>query len=1059
MKNLSLALLVAGLGAWHTCTAHAAAPKVSDPAYELSLFAQAPDIVTPTGVATDERDRLFVIESHTHMPPAGYAGPPHDRVKIFSDVNNDGRGELISVFADGPFRDAMNLAFVKPGHLIVVTRDAVVALFDKDHDDRAETQVTLLRLESPNRYPHSGLLGVAVSRDGWLYVSRGNIGGAPYTYVGSDGRRLAGMGTGGDIVRVRLDGGGLTLVATGFWNPFGLHVDRRGRLWATDNDPNSRGPNRLLHIIAGGDYGFAARYGNSGLHPHVAWNGELPGTLGYVGGTGESPGGLLTKGEREMWVASWADNRIERFSLSNAGATFRGKRDNLIEGDASFRPVGLASATSGDVFISDWVHQEYPNHGDGRLWRLRRRAPGLALTPVPRLAPLEIQMQRLLTSSDAPLRWRRFACGNDDFVRAAFVFRLATRPDSITSLAASPKPCERLAALLALRWRRLSGETAVFDSTAWLADEDVDVRQVALRWVGETLERKDRSSLRKAIAQAVVSPSLVRGYLATEQLYAEPPPRVWSGAWPDNAAQAPPGLVQAFVKDESLPEEVRALALLQLTKASPDQVDWLIGLVHGPSPRMRLPALRALPQTTVASNRLIGMAKDPNAAVPLRLTAIAQVAVHPNNVKELLPLLRDPEADVAILVARSLRVFVANPAVRAAFEQRQAEPADPRLAAALAFALSPAATLESRSKDVQAYNKSLEAGGDPLLGQFVFRHPGVGCTRCHSIDGQGGRLGPPLDQIGLSTDRTRITQSILQPSAELSPEFQVYVVTLKDGTVLEGTQLHWNAAGDVATLELQTGEIRALRTIARVDTPSNSFMPEGLGDLMTAAEMQDLIAYLQSRGHASALSTKQNIFDGRTLHGWVGRPDLWRIERPGTDSAAIVGRVAGDLPHNEFLIYSIPVSDFRLQAEVLLESAGNNSGLQFRSARIRYEDGHEGVRGYQADIGGPADAYWGRLYHERGRQWLTQETLSKGIVKPNDYNSYEILAIGSRIITAINGHVASCIDDPRGEARGLIALQLHGGIPAKVSFRNVVLDDAPTSQLLTAPQPASCVAR
>ncbi|MEZ4828028.1 MAG: hypothetical protein R3C61_17350 [Bacteroidia bacterium] len=44
-----------------------------------------------------------------------------------------------------------------------------------------------------------------------------------------------------------------------------------GRLLLTDNDPDSRGPNRLIEIVPGGDYGYQSLYGGSGIHPF--WRG------------------------------------------------------------------------------------------------------------------------------------------------------------------------------------------------------------------------------------------------------------------------------------------------------------------------------------------------------------------------------------------------------------------------------------------------------------------------------------------------------------------------------------------------------------------------------------------------------------------------------------------------------------------------------------------------------------------------------------------------------------------------------------------------------------------
>ena len=274
-------------------------PRVTDDRFVVSLYAADPDIVTPIGAAVDPRGRLFVLESHTHLRPTTYTGPQRDRIKIFEGSDAGGRAAHVSIFSDDVL-EGMNLAFAPDGTLHVCAAKEVFALPDRDGDGRADTRRTLLRFESANTYPHAQLLGVTISGDGWLYASRGNNGGLPYAWIGADGARLPGYGDGGDIVRCRLDGTGLERVATGFWNPFDLKFDARGRLLAIDNDPDSRGPNRLLHIVPGGDYGYRSLYGTSGLHAYHAWEGALPGTLPYIVGVGESPSACLTRASRRF---------------------------------------------------------------------------------------------------------------------------------------------------------------------------------------------------------------------------------------------------------------------------------------------------------------------------------------------------------------------------------------------------------------------------------------------------------------------------------------------------------------------------------------------------------------------------------------------------------------------------------------------------------------------------------------------------------------------------------------------------------------------------------------
>ena len=44
----------------------------------------------------------------------------------------------------------------------------------------------------------------------------------------------------------------------------------------------------------------------------------------------------------------------------------------VVTGGEDFRPVGIAIAPDGSVYISDWVDKSYTLHGKGRIWRLRQ---------------------------------------------------------------------------------------------------------------------------------------------------------------------------------------------------------------------------------------------------------------------------------------------------------------------------------------------------------------------------------------------------------------------------------------------------------------------------------------------------------------------------------------------------------------------------------------------------------------------------------------------------------------------------------------------------------------
>src|SRR5579872_1746591 len=375
----------------NTVAAQDVAPRSLDLRLKVELFAEHPQIVTPTGIDVDSKGRVWAVESNTHFPPEGYKGHPSDRVLVMSDTDGDGKADRIVVFTDG-LKFTMSVA-VRPtwsfdpgstgNSVYVATRREIRLFHDDDGDDKADRSDGIVRLETTGDYPHNGLAGFAFDALGWLFFGCGENSGADYKLIGSDGTTLSGGGEGGSVYRCRLDGTRLERIATGFWNPHASCFDAFGRLFTVDNDPDSRPPCRLMHIIPGGDYGYRYRNGRKGLHPFTAWNGEIPGTLPMVAGTGEAPSGVLayeSDGLPEEYIGdllatSWGDHRIDRFRLKPHGASFTSLAEPLIVGDENFRPVGIACAPDGSLFFTDWVKRDYTLHGQGRVWRISTILP------------------------------------------------------------------------------------------------------------------------------------------------------------------------------------------------------------------------------------------------------------------------------------------------------------------------------------------------------------------------------------------------------------------------------------------------------------------------------------------------------------------------------------------------------------------------------------------------------------------------------------------------------------------------------------------------------------
>ncbi len=453
------------------------------------------------------------------------------------DRDRDGKPEPAGVFFEGT-KWTMGVAVAENGWVFVATRSAIYRLEDRDGDGRADGTESgripgpIVRLDSTGDYPHNGLSGFAFQGLRHVYFGLGENLGVPYRLIGSDGITLEGGGEGGSIYRCRPDGAKLERIATGFWNPFHMTFDPTGNLFAVDNDPDSRPPCRLLHIVEGGDYGYRFRNGRRGLHPFTSWNGELPGTLGMVAGTGEAPSGVVDYQGQDLpadyrgalLVTSWGDHRIERYDLQPQGATFRAAMKPVVVGGDDFRPVGIAVAPDGAVYFSDWVNQSYTLHGKGRIWRLRRdpqTAPGREVPKVAGTVSLTVA-EGLRRTADPAARDRMLEGleSPDPFMQQAGRQGLkhSFRPAELARLAGVPtlSPARRLGLLLVLRDEDAPEGRALLPR--FLSGPDPTIRFGAIQWVGEHHLNAFRPRLLEGLSSPAITRELFQATLAALEM-------------------------------------------------------------------------------------------------------------------------------------------------------------------------------------------------------------------------------------------------------------------------------------------------------------------------------------------------------------------------------------------------------------------------------------------------------------------------------------------------------------------------------------------------------------
>ena len=778
-------------------------PTCVDPLLSIELVASEPDIVTPVSCRFDSRGRLLVVESHTHFPKEDYDGPKTDRIKIIDDPDGDGTLNRIRVFHEGTNK-TMSLTIGQDDSVYVATRASILRLRDTNGDDVADEITTLINLETKADYPHNGLSGLLLEeplgKPAMLTFGMGENFGERYVLKGTDGSLQTGGGEGGNIFKCLADGSKIERVATGFWNPFGICRDDAGRLLMVDNDADAMPPCRIVHVLDEADYGFQFRFGRAGTHPLQAWNGELPGTLPMLAGTGEAPCSIMCF-RGQYWVTSWGDNRIERYTPSHHGATVRADRDIAVLGGAMFRPVDMAIASDGSMYVTDWVDRSYNVHRTGRIWRIRFGGPPTKNTALT-LSPDEVFAQTGLVELSADAITQASDSNNDPFFKHYARLALKKKHTFKTNEPSSNSGVElRLTALLSQHWDSLAGTGEVLNDEQRhaiirhsLSDDDTDIQLTAVRWAAESGAKNLLPEITAMLDRDTLSPQML-------------------------AATA------------------SAISFLKAGKVEPGGYD------------------------TITRQTLADIAMDEKRSSRIRLTALRLVPPEATqwNVNSLASMVRGNDERLARDAARHLAVAASTTDTHRAVVESLIEDSSLDADIITDLAINRRTEVDNRSPtpshppmdNLDEWLKVVGDGGDAKQGWRVFYSSAAGkCSSCHRRDGRGAGVGPDLSTLSASTmDRRRLLESILHPSREIGPMFTTWRVLTTDGRAIVGLKLNGGGVGqsaryllaDSTTIDVQMEEIE------HQEASNLSIMPDGLVQVMTMDEIRNLLAYLSSQ--------------------------------------------------------------------------------------------------------------------------------------------------------------------------------------------------------------------
>jgi len=154
-------------------------------------------------------------------------------------------------------------------------------------------------------------------------------------------------------------------------------------------------------------------------------------------------------------------------------------------------------------------------------------------------------------------------------------------------------------------------------------------------------------------------------------------------------------------------------------------------------------------------------------------------------------------------------------------------------------------SLVAHLRTLQGDPKPAKLPGSAKQGKQLFFGRG-GCSGCHMVRGEGGFFASDLTGYSRGRSPEAMHDAIVFPNRDLDPRNRMVVVTLAGGKTLEGIARN----EDNFSIQLLTkdGAIHLLSksTLSNLSYRNESPMPADYGTRLSAAEIADLVNYLNS---------------------------------------------------------------------------------------------------------------------------------------------------------------------------------------------------------------------
>jgi putative heme-binding domain-containing protein len=146
-----------------------------------------------------------------------------------------------------------------------------------------------------------------------------------------------------------------------------------------------------------------------------------------------------------------------------------------------------------------------------------------------------------------------------------------------------------------------------------------------------------------------------------------------------------------------------------------------------------------------------------------------------------------------------------------------------------------------REKVVTKMGEFLRANvGDPVAGKRVFKNL---CGQCHTIYGQGGKVGPDITSNGRASF-DQLISNVFDPSLVIGPDYQVVTVVTKDGRNLTGLIVENNEQRVIVRMAGDSEETVPRSNVEYTRVSKLSMMPEDVENVFSEKDLCDLFAFL-----------------------------------------------------------------------------------------------------------------------------------------------------------------------------------------------------------------------